>query len=312
MKYSRIVLAVFAALLALSSCKSQYEAILNSNDTETKYEAAFQYFNTGRYSKAASVFESLSVLTSGTAKDDTVQYYWGLSNYRFKDYYTAETNFERFVENYPRSPFSPEARFLRIDCLYKQTYSYELDQTPTYLAMTAISQFIAEYPSSPHLNECLDMMEDLQIRLDTKAYEAAKIYYKMEDYLAARVAFRNVLKDNSDNMYREDILYYTAMASYKYAKMSVLAKQKERYLVFVDDYLNFIGEIPESQYRKELDASYKKAQKALGKDAVIDAEIDVKEKAYEKERKELQKALKLEAKKRKAIERKALRQASKK
>ncbi len=304
-------MAVFAALIFLSSCTSQYEAILNSNDTETKYEAAFQYFNSGKYSKAASIFESLSVLTSGTAKDDTVQYYWGLSNYRFKDYYTAESNFSRFVENYPRSPFSPEARFLRIDCLYRQTYSYELDQTPTYVAMTSISQFIAEYPSSPHLSECLDMMADLQTRLDTKAYEAAKLYYKMEDYLAARVAFRNVLKDNSDNMYREDILYYTAMSSYKYAKNSVLAKQKERYLVFVDDYLNFIGEIPESQYRRELDVVYKRAQKALGKDAVIDAEIDLKEKVFEKERKELQKALKQEAKKKKALQRKAMKSGKK-
>ncbi len=258
------------------------------------------------------VVELLSVLTSVTEKDYTAQDYWGLSNYRFRDYYTAETNFTRFIENYPRSPFSPEARYLRIDCLYKQTYSYELDQTPTYTAQTAISQYLTEYPNSPHVKDCRAMMADLQERLDTKAYEAAKIYYKMEDYLASRVAFRNVLKSNSDNMYREDILYYTAMSSYKYAKNSVLAKQKERYLVFVDDYLNFVGEIPESQYRKELDAVYKRAQKALGKDAVIDAENDMKEKAYEKERKEFQKAMKQEERKKKAEQRKALREASKK
>ncbi len=312
MKHSRLAVALILSLAALTSCKSQYEALLNSNDVPTKYEAAFQYFNMGRYSKAANLFESLSVLTSGTSKDDTVQYYWGLSNYRFKDYYTAETNFARFVENYPRSPFSSEARFLRIDCLYKQTYSYELDQNPTYIAMTAISQYLAEYSNSPHRSECEAMTADLQVRLDTKAYEAAKLYYTMEDYLAARVAFRNVLKSNSDNMFREDILYYTAMSSYKYAKMSVLAKQKERYLVFVDDYLNFIGEIPESQYRKELDTVYKRAQKALGKDAVIDAELDVKEKAFAKERKEFQKALKRESDKKKQAERKEKRRNAKK
>ena len=102
------------------------------------------------------------------------------------------------------------------------------------------------------------MKADLHERLDRKAYEGAKLYYKMEDYLAARVALRNVLKDNSENQYREDILYYTAMASYHYARLSVEAKQKERYLVFADDYLNFVGEYPESKYRRELDALYKK------------------------------------------------------
>ena len=50
------------------------------------------------------------------------------------------------------------------------------------------------------------MIEDLKERLDRKAFENARLYYKMEDYLAARVALRNVLKDNADNLYREDIL----------------------------------------------------------------------------------------------------------
>ena len=79
---------------------------------------------------------------------------------------------------------------------------------------------------------------------------------------------RNVLKDDADNIYREDILYHIAMSSYNYARLSVQAKQKERYLIFVDDYLNFVGEIPDSHYRKELDGVYRKAQKAMGKEVV--------------------------------------------
>ena len=253
------------ATVVLCSCKTQYEMLLNSNDVEMKYDAAFEYFNAGKFARAAEVFESLSMLTDGTAKDDTVRYYWGLSNYNAKDYYTADTNFEQFLESYPRSPFASDARYLRLDCLYRQTLRYELDQTPTYKAINSISEYILEYPSSEHISSCRDMLVDLNERLDRKAYEAAKLYYRMEDYIASRVAFRNVLKDDSDNVYREDILYYIAMSSYKYAYLSVPEKQKERYLTFVDDYFNFIGEIPDSHYRKELDAVYKRAQHALGK-----------------------------------------------
>lgn len=277
------------AVVALSSCKSQFELLLNSNDVNAKYDAAFEYFNNKKYSKAATLFESLSVLTEGTEKDDTVKYYWGLSNYNAKDYYTAETNFEKFIEVYPRSPFAPEARYLRLECLYKQTLRYELDQTPTYKAMNAISEYIVDYPESERMESCRDMLVELNERLDRKAYESAKLYYKMEDYLASRVAFRNVLKDDSDNIFREDILYYTAMSSYKYASLSVPSKQKERYLVFVDDYLNFVGELPQSQYRKELDMVYKRVQKALGRYSSGSEDMDMNERKFEREMKKVKK-----------------------
>ncbi|MBO4434157.1 MAG: outer membrane protein assembly factor BamD [Bacteroidales bacterium] len=265
MRYITIALTA-AVMLAAIACESQYEALLSSHDSDAKYKAAMEYFNNKRYQRASQLFESLAVLTSGTERDDTVQYYWGLSNYRYKDYYTAQSNFTKFLENFPLSPFAEDARFLRLDCMYRATYRYELDQAPTKACLQAIEEYTREYPAdSPHLEACRLMKEDLLERLDRKAYEAARLYYKMEDYKASRVAFRNVLKDNSENRYREDILYYTAMSSYHYARLSVEAKQKERYLVFMDDYLNFIGEYPESHYRSELDTVHKRVLKALGR-----------------------------------------------
>ena len=293
MNLSRKFLWCVAAFVAVASCRSQYDALLSSNDVDAKYAAAFDYFNQGKYQKAASLFESMSVLTEGTSKDDTVQYYWGLSNYKFKDYITAEANFSKFVSTYPRSPFAEDARFLRMDCLYKSTYRYELDQAPTRVAISAIYEYEKDYgKDNPHLDECIAMLTDLKERLDRKAYESARLYYKMEDYKASRVAFRNILKENSENVYREDILYYVAMSSYKYAQMSVPSKQKERYMTFIDDYLNFVGEIPESKYSKELKVMYARAQRALGKYVGSEEELNMKEKEFEKERKASAKAAK--------------------
>lgn len=256
----RNLIVAITALLALCSCKTQYEILLESNDVDSKYNAALQYFDTGKYQKAAQLFESMVLLTSGTEKDDTVQYYWGLSNYKFKDYLTAQTNFEKFVESYPRSPFTEMARFYILDCMFRGTYRYELDQTPTYKTITAINQYIIDYPGTDKLDICHKMLDELGERLDRKAFENARLYYKMEDYKAARVALKNVIKDDSDNIYREQILYYTAMSAYKYADMSIPEKKHERFLQFQDDYLNFIGEYPESSYRAELDRLYRKAK----------------------------------------------------
>jgi len=138
---------------------------------------------------------------------------------------------------------------------------YELDQTPTYKALAALNEYLINHLESVNADACRNMIADLEERLDRKAFENAKLYYKMEDYKAARVAFRNILKDDADNCYREQILYYTAMSSYKFAALSVSSKQKERFLIFSDDYFAFIGEYPESSYRKELDELYMKVKK---------------------------------------------------
>lgn len=287
MRIVKTLLFVLVASAAFQACSSKYDNLLMSNDVDAKYTAAFDYFNKGKFRKAANLFEALSVMTSGTERDDSVQFYWGLSNYKAKDYYTAEANFSKFVSNFPRSVFTEEARYMRVDCLYRSTLRYELDQVPTYTALSAMEEFVRDYPSSEWAGDVRVKAKVLNDRLDKKAFENARLYYKMEDYKASRVAFKNIIKTDAENIYREDILYYIAMSSYKYAYNSVPEKQKERYMDFMDDYLNFIGELPDSPYCKELNAMYLRAQRAIGKD-VGDSDTDnMRERDFEKERKAL-------------------------
>lgn len=270
---ARLSLAAIVTLACfIAGCKSQYDILLSSGDVDAKYDAAWDYFNKGKYRKSAALFESLSLLTSGTERDDTVRYYWALSNYRYEDFTAAEANFSSYIELYPRSTFSSEARFLKLDCMYRSTLRYELDQAPTHMAIVAISEYIMEYPESGRVEICKQMLEDLNKRLDTKDFEAARLYYKMEDYIAAKTSFKNILKEKADNIYREQILYYIAKSSYRYAYMSVPEKQRERYMDFVDEYFNFVGELPDSKYRKDLDALYSRCQRTLGGNADLAAE----------------------------------------
>lgn len=259
----RTIAVSLLLLLALTACKTQYNLVLEGNNVNDKYKMAFELFEAKKYSKAADMFESLSALTRGMPMEDTVQFYWGLSNYRYGDYITAEGNLNEFIETFPISPFIEEAKFLRIDCLYRSTYRYELDQKPTYQALTVINNFLRDNPDSDYEPRILEMRDELNERLELKAYKSAYLYYHMEDYMAAHHALKAVLKENADNRYREEILYYTAMSAYKYAEKSVPSKQRERYLTFVDDYFNVVSEFPETKYRKTLDGLYAKTQKFL-------------------------------------------------
>lgn len=245
------------------SCKSPYEALLRSPDIGTVFDGAMDYYNQGKYLKAATLFDKLLMAVNGTEKDDTVQFYNALSNYRYGDISTAEAQFEKFVQTFPRSPFTEEAKFLRIECLYQSTYRFELDQMPTYKAMAAINEYLYEHPETKNLKRCRDMLVDLQERLDKKSFEAAKLYYTVEDYRAASYALKNTLKENAENKYREDIMYYIVAANYMYASNSVQARQKERFLTLIDEYYNFISEFPDSRYRKEVDSMFAKAQQYI-------------------------------------------------
>lgn len=260
-----LLLSLSLMTLMTLSCKSQYEAMRESNDVPAKYKMAFDLFDAGKYSKAASMFESLKMAVRGTAQEDTVEYYTAYSHYCFGDMATAEQAFSSFVNTFPRSPFTDKARFMYLDCLYYATYRYELDQNPTYKALAAINEYLIDYPVNDYTPQCHAMIEDLEERLDRKEYESAKLYYTIEDYKAAHYALKLVLKENAENIYREDIMYYTAMAAYKYAQNSIHEKQRERYMTFTDDYFSFVSEYPDSNYRKELDGLANRAQHFLNK-----------------------------------------------
>ena len=165
----RLLIAALAALALLSSCKSQYDAVLYGSDIAAKYKMAFELFEAKKYSKAAETFESLTMATRGTAQDDTVQFYWGLSNYRYGDYITAESNLEQFISTFPLSPFTEEAKFLQLDCLYRGTYRYELDQMPTYKALSAMQVFLIENPESKFRDRVAEMIDDLNNRFEERA-----------------------------------------------------------------------------------------------------------------------------------------------
>lgn len=260
------VLAVAVICMSLLfSCKSQYEMMLESHDIPAKYKMAFDLFDAGKYSKAANMFENLKIAVRGTVQDDTVQYYAAYSHYCFGDMTAAEQAFDSFINIFPRSPFTDKARFMYLDCLYQSTYRYELDQTPTYKALNAINEYLIDFPDNAYSAQCTAMVKTLEDRLDRKDYEAAKLYYTIEDYKAAHYALKLVLKEDADNIYREDIMYYTVMSAYKYAFNSIAAKQRERYMTFTDDYFTFVTEFPESHYRKELDSLAEKVQKILNK-----------------------------------------------
>ena len=251
---------LFCTTVLAASCVNQFEALMRSTDYQLKFRKAIEYFEARRYSRSQPLLEQLQMVYRGTQQDDTLQFYLGLSNYHLFDYVTAEENFRQFVEIFPRSPFTKSARFLRLDCMYQNTYRYELDQQPSHATIAAIEEFLYDYPQSEYREACHSMLDDLYHRLEKKSFESAKLYYTIEDYKAATHALKETLKENPESRYREEIMYYIVAAQYQYAANSMPELQRERFLNLIDEYYNFISEFPDSKHPREVENMFRRAQ----------------------------------------------------
>ena len=250
---------------ALTSCTSAFDKVLKSNDPEAKYRKAFEYYNLKKYSRAATLFDNITLNFRGTSRDDSVNFYLAKSFFLDGDMYSAEHYLDVFRQTFPRSQFTEEAYFLRCVSAYKTTYRPSLDPRPSTHALAFMNEFLYFYPSTEWAQQIRTMQDDLLSRLDEKAFNSAALYYKIEEYKAAVTALKTTLKDNANTKYREDVLYLILASSYELATRSVPSKQRDRFQAVIDEYYNIISEYPDSKYKKSADNMHAKALDFLGK-----------------------------------------------
>ncbi len=271
-----IYLAIISVCGVFSSC-GEYNKLLKSTNTDYQYEAAKEFFGTGKFSKAASLLEGLVTVMKGTDRAEESLYMLGMTYYNETDYQTASHYFTTYYNTYPRGQYVESARYHSGKALFLDTPEPRLDQSGTYKAIQELQLFLEYFPSSPHHAEVQQMIFDLQDKLVIKDYMAAKLYYDLGDYsgnftytttgnnyLAAIVTAQNALKDYPYTKMREDLSILILRAKYDMAKQSVLEKKPERMRDTIDEYYAFSNEFPESKYKKEVEAIFKDASKYVG------------------------------------------------
>ena len=271
-----IYLAIISVCGVFSSC-GEYNKLLKSTNTDYQYEAAKEFFGTGKFSKAASLLEGLVTVMKGTDRAEESLYMLGMTYYSETDYQTASHYFTTYYNTYPRGQYVESARYHSGKALFLDTPEPRLDQSGTYKAIQELQLFLEYFPSSPHHAEVQQMIFDLQDKLVIKDYMAAKLYYDLGDYsgnftytttgnnyLAAIVTAQNALKDYPYTKMREDLSILILRAKYDMAKQSVLEKKPERMRDTIDEYYAFTNEFPESKYKKEVEAIFKDASKYVG------------------------------------------------
>lgn len=230
---------------------------------EAKYNAAVKYYEKKDYFHAYQLFEELISVYRGTAKAEMSYYYYTYCTYYIDDFTLAAYHFNNFVQSYPNSPHAEEMQYMYAYCFYLDSPVSSLDQTSTLDAIEKFQLFVNKYPKSPKVAEANEKMDGLRKKLEQKAFDNARLYYKMENYKAATVAFSNLLRDFPSTIYKEDALYMSLRASYLFAKNSIETKKMERFRQTAEEYLKFVDNFPQSRYLRDAEKIYDAVQQEL-------------------------------------------------
>ena len=258
-RHHRLWLKVLVLVVLFSTGCSKFRKIQKNPDWRIRYDAAVKYYERGEkgdYLKAAVLFEELLPLIRGTKEAEKAQFYFAYAQFQQRLYIQSAYHFKSFYETYSRSDFAQESMYMHAYSLFLDSPVQELDQTSSVEAIQAMQNFLNKYPTSEYREQANSTIDELQKKLELKAYENAKLYNQLQQYNSAVIAFENFYKDFPDSKLNEEIYYLQIQAQHNYAKASIFARQKERYKKTVDYYLAFLERYSESKYLKEAQKYY--------------------------------------------------------
>jgi outer membrane protein assembly factor BamD len=260
---------LFIAVFLFTSC-SKFAKLQKSGTDKEKYDAALDYYQKGDFYRAGLLFEELIPLLKGSTESELAQFYYAYTQYQQEQYNMSQYLFKKFYDTYARSDYAQEALYMHAYSLYKDSAPHTLDQTSTLTAISALQDFINTYPESPFRKECTGYILELRKKLEMKAYEKAKLYYKISDFnlaslKSAVISIENFRKDFPDSEYSEELSYLKVDAQYNLAKSSFADKQKDRYQDVVKYYQELVDKFPQSTYLKEAEKLYTNSVESLKK-----------------------------------------------
>ena len=261
---SFFVSTLMLLLTALVSC-SDYQKLLNSDDTSKKYKQAEVYYNSGEYRKANRLFEQIIPKFRGKPQSQRIIFFFADSYFQTKRYYLAANQYQNFVKSYPKSDRIQEASFKEAKSYYYSSPSFSLDQDDTYTAIEKLQVFINLYPTSEYSVEANQLISELQEKLEQKDFEISKQYFTIRDYKAAIKSSDNFIASFPGTKFREEALYTKFNASYQIAINSIFSLKKQR-LSELQQQLNIILRYyPETVFLNDLEIKMIKVNSELEK-----------------------------------------------
>ncbi|GAB3946541.1 hypothetical protein GCM10028805_17230 [Spirosoma harenae] len=261
------VLLGICVVFLLGACSPFAKLQKNGNDDQ-KYKGALEYYAKKDWYRAGLLFEELIPVLKGSNESEMAQFYYAYTQFHQSQYLLSATLFKKFYETFARSDYAQEAMYMYAFSLYKDTPAFNLDQSNTLTATSALQDFINAYPDSKYREDATKEIIELRGKLEKKAYEKALLYYKtsgfnIASYKSAVIAINNFQKEFPDSEYNEELAFKKVDAEFSLAQNSLESKQKERYLEAISYHQAFVDRYPKSKYLSQSEKMYETSQKEV-------------------------------------------------
>ncbi len=223
----KYILGIFTVAV-VASCVSKQERAMRSADKNLILKTANENFAKKKWKNALALYDRLPNLVAGTDDAPNVVFNSAYANYYDKNYRLAGNQFKNFAISFPQDSRKEEAAYMSALCYYEGSMDYNLDQSTTQTAINELQDFLNNYPTSERSKNINTLIDELSYKLEFKAYENARQYYKMGEYKAANVTFENVLEDFPSTKLRPQIYDYIVKSRYELATKSVYDLKDER------------------------------------------------------------------------------------
>jgi outer membrane protein assembly factor BamD len=255
MRLTRIFAVFLVFSIVFASC-NKFAKVQKSKDTDYKLAKADEYFEKKKYNYASQLYEELFPVYKGSQKFEELYYKYAYCFYNLKMYRDAENLFKGYLEVFPNSSKAEEIDYMRAYCFYKQSPKIELEQVNTLKAIGMMQTFINTHPGSARNKEASEIIDKSRIKLESKDYRAAKLYYDMSQFRAAAIAFTNIMINFPESTKGEEYKLMVVKSYYHFARMSITERQAERYEKVISEYQDFVDRYPDSKLLKDAEEYY--------------------------------------------------------
>ena len=243
---------VLLALLALVSCRSEFETIRTSGDPERILTAADNFYEAEEYQRAQTLYELTIAPFRGRSEAEQIAFRYAYTYYYTEQYVLASYYFKNFATTYGGSKLREEADFMAAYSNYELSPVYRLDQSYSVKAIEGFEEFANRYPNSERLTEANRLIDEMRAKMERKDFESAKLYMDLERYESAQTSFENLLREYPETARGQEIRYLMAKAQFEYASRSFVARQRERFDKAADLSRRFVKRYPDSPYAEEV------------------------------------------------------------
>ena len=211
--------------------------------------------------------EKTATLTPGTADADKFLFDRGTAAAKDEKWLDAREYFRNHVDNYPQSPFRPDAKLalgdtyisdggtenlllaanefrefltfypthpradyaqLQLARSYtEQMLAPERDQQPTREAIKEIEIFLQRFPNSKLMPEARRMEREAKDRLSEANYRVGFFYYRIKWYTGAVDRFKDVLQTDPQYTHRDALYFHLAESLYLQSKQITEATESK-------------------------------------------------------------------------------------